>query len=100
MSFDSRLCSLVALVLLVGCGSTAGPAPLPVKKTSGGGSTAAADSLEKQIDDALDFTYARRLDTSVNAAWQIIHGCIPFKQEFLIRNNGEDVRAIEFLFGG
>ena len=59
-----------------------------------------ADQLLKQIDDALDFTYTRRLNTKVNAAWQIIHGCIPYKQEFLIRHEGQDLPAIEFLFGG
>jgi hypothetical protein len=104
MYFDSRYWSLVALlvVTIVGCGATAGPAPLPVKKTNNAASTTASssDDLKQQLDDALDFTYGRRLNTKDNAAWQMIHGCIPYKQEFLISHNGQDVRCIEFLFGG
>src|SRR5439155_18750057 len=54
----------------------------------------------RQLDDAVDFTFGRRLDAQTNAAWQMIHGCIPYKQKFLISHNGQDVRCIEFLFGG
>jgi hypothetical protein len=96
--------SLIALLLVasLGCGTTADPGELPVKNASNAGPPAipADAEIQRQVDDALNFTFTRRLDTKVNAAWQIMHGCIPYKQDFLIRHDGKDVRAIEFLFGG
>jgi hypothetical protein len=104
-STPTRLVSLGFLAIVTiagycGCnrGPSAGPAVTPVAASSK--PPAVDDELLRQIDDALKFTHARRLDTSVNAAWQIIHGCIPFRQDFLIRHEGRDVRAIDFLFGG
>ena len=103
MYFDAHRCSLVTVLVIafVGCGTTTGPTTTPPVNTTGNAtSPPSPDEIKRQLDDALDFTYTRRLDTKVNAAWQIIHGCIAYKQEFLIRHNGQDVRAIEFLFGG
>ena len=94
---------IIASITLLGCGSTTTPNTLPVNVTANGAQLPglpAADEIKRQVDDALEFTYGRRLDTKVNAAWQIIHGCIPYKQEFLIRHNGEDVKALDFLFRG
>jgi len=112
MYFDSRLRCLVAgvlpvltICLLAGClGSVpSGPAAPTSKSTTGTkspGGLLSDDELKRQVDEALDFTFSRRLNTKVNAAWQIVHGCVPFKEEFVIRHGDQDVRAIEFLFGG
>lgn len=103
MYFDSIRWSLAALVIAAaaGCGLTA-DSTIPVKNAANAGPPAipSDDEIKRQVDDALKFTFTRRLDTKVNAAWQIIHGCIAYKQDFLIRHDGQDVKAIEFLFGG
>ena len=103
MYFDSFRWSLVALLMLAcGCGTAPPAADLPVNKAANAVPPAipSDEEIKRQVDDALNFTFTRRLDTKVNAAWQIIHGCIPYKLEFLIRHNDQDVRAIEYLFGG
>lgn len=102
MYFDSCRWCLVTLflALIFGCGPAAGPTKLPVNNTAAQPAIPAEDEIKRQLDDALNFNFTRRLDTKVNAAWQIIHGCIAYKQDFLIRHNGQDVRAIDFLFGG
>src|SRR6478735_8313658 len=91
MSSFVRSLGLIVVVAVLGCGPTA-PTTTPVQNATSDGPPS-QDEIKRQVDDALDFTYTRRLDTKVNAAWQIIHGCIPYKQEFLIRHNGEDVKA-------
>jgi hypothetical protein len=104
MYFDGRRLSLVALAflaLVAGCSDAILPKPeaLPLT-TTGGEPREGSDDLKRQIDEALADTYHRRLDTKVNAAWQIIHGCIAYKQDLLIHHEGRDLRAIEYLFGG
>lgn len=107
MYFDSLRRLLVALsalglLLIAGCsGPTSAGHGAATKENSDKNAAIPADEeLLRQIDDALEFTFNRRLDTKVNAAWQIIHGCVPYREEFLIRHEGQDVRAIEFLFNG
>jgi hypothetical protein len=57
--------------------------------------------LLKQIDDALDYTYEnRRLDLKEQAAWQMIHGALAFKRDFLVSDNGKDVSALTHVLNG
>lgn len=59
------------------------------------------DELCKMLDDALDFTYEkRRLDVKDQAAWQIIHGALAFKRDFLVRADGKDVSAVDYVLAG
>lgn len=58
-------------------------------------------ALLKQIDDALDYTYEhRRLDLKDQAAWQMIHGVLAFKRAFQVRNEGQDVSALDHVLQG
>ena len=76
--------------------------PLPSEETPAIGKqeakSAAPDELKNQLDDALDFTFARRLNTRDHAAWQILHGCVPYREAFLIRDGEKDVPALDYLF--
>lgn len=100
----------VAMVWAVaGCGSTetsVTPAN-PVSSSGAGDTKTNADALPsddeilKQIDDALDYTYEhRRLSVDQQAAWQIIHGALAFKREFLISADGQDVSAVDYVLAG
>ncbi|MEX2175404.1 MAG: ADP-ribosylation factor-directed GTPase activating protein isoform b [Pirellulaceae bacterium] len=65
----------------------------------------ASDEILAQIDDALDFTYQhRRLSVgpskSDQAAWQIIHGALAFKREFLVHDGTQDVSAVDYVLAG
>src|SRR5688500_280606 len=85
---------------LLGCDRAATP-------PAGAGSSHAAtsssdlasdDELLKMLDDALDFTYEkRRLDVKDQAAWQIVHGALAFKRDFLVRADGKDVSAVDYV---
>jgi len=106
-----RASFLVALLglwqaALLGCNSSSGG--LAAKPVSSGGGTVTAASegdLLKQIDDALEHTYEhRRLSvgatTQDQAAWQIIHGALAFKREFLVSADGQDVSAVDYVLAG
>jgi hypothetical protein len=59
------------------------------------------DELKKSLDDALDFTFEkRRLNVEDQAAWQIIHGALAFKRDFLVRAGGKDVSAVDYVLQG
>jgi len=99
---------------LVGCGSktdatsSADTATTPVANRGSGGDNAALPSDEnilQQIDDALEYTYDhRRLSvgstSNDQAAWQIVHGALAFKREFLVSDGGNDVSAVEYILRG
>src|SRR5437899_2642358 len=63
------------------------------------------DEILRQIDEALEYTFARRrlsVGSSADdqAAWQIIHGALAFKREFLVSDGGHDVSAVEYILSG
>jgi hypothetical protein len=58
------------------------------------------DELLRQIDEALDITYARRMSIEKNHAWQIVHGAVAFKRDLLVEHNGKLVPAVDYALGG
>lgn len=96
--------------LLVGCGTSAGPTTPATPVVSGGNNTTSAadakalpsdEEILKQIDDALEWTYAnRRLSVNEQAAWQIIHGALAYKREFLVSDGTKDVSAVNYVLAG
>jgi hypothetical protein len=99
--------SLAMLWALAGCGSSPTSVTPANPVSSDGDPTAAAsdlpsdDEILKQIDDALQYTYEhRRLSVDQQAAWQIIHGALAFKREFLVSAEGEDVSAVDYVLAG
>lgn len=111
--------ALLAALLLAGCGTSQTAAPTggtPATPVSTGNSATgnSADApaelpsdadLLKQIDDALEYTFDhRRLSVgqgaSDQAAWQIIHGALAFKREFLVSDGTQDVSAVDYILAG
>jgi hypothetical protein len=95
------------MALLTGCGSSTGPATPATPVANSGTASADAkalpndDEILRQIDEALEFTYEhRRLSVNEQAAWQIIHGALPFKREFLVSDGTKDVSAVNYVLGG
>ncbi len=58
------------------------------------------DELRRELDEVLDFTYTRRLNTREHAAWQILHGALAYKREFMVENDGQLVSAVNFMLDG
>jgi hypothetical protein len=92
------------VLLLAGCESPAVTSTDPVSARGSGGEFAEVptdDEILRQIDEALDFTYERRrLSVKQQAAWQIIHGALAFKRDFLISDGQQDVSAVDYVLAG
>jgi hypothetical protein len=89
--------------MLVGCGTSGGPVTpaTPVANSGAAGAIPSDDELLKQIDDVLEWTYEhRRLSVNEQAAWQIIHGALPYKREFLVSDGTKDVSAVNYVLAG
>lgn len=104
-----------ALAMFAGCSTSTTPSPgaaataTPV--SSAGAATTDPDGLPnekeilRQIDDALEYTYDhRRLSAGPGAddqaAWQIVHGALAFKREFLVSDGSQDVSAVDYILAG
>jgi hypothetical protein len=99
----------VFLVAAAGCGKSSQgdvPAATPVAATSAGeAAIVRLDDLRKEIDEALEYTFHhRRLSVGPGpndqAAWQIIHGALAFKREFLVHDGKQDVPAVDYVLQG
>jgi len=104
-------CSIAAG--LVGCSGTSpgssanrnSATPVSASTASTAADIPAENEIQKQIDDALEYTYNhRRLSVGTNAndqaAWQIVHGALAFKREFLLSDGGRDVSAVDYILSG
>ena len=103
------------LTVTLGCNSSANPsatATTPTTPVSNNPATNTdsaalpADSeILRQIDEALEYTYDhRRLSVGQTAndqaAWQIVHGALAFKREFLVSDGSRDVSAVDYILAG
>jgi hypothetical protein len=84
----------VAFLLLPGCGpqptQDTGTSPLPDQAT-----------LCRRIELALTgVREARRLDATVQGAWQVVHGILAFGSELPLAHDGEVSPAVDYLLGG
>ena len=103
---------LAAAALVAGCNSSDSGAAADTNVTPVSSGAAAADAdlpsdeeILKQIDEALDYTYHhRRLSVGQGAndqaAWQVIHGALAFKREFLVSDGEKDVSAVDYILAG
>jgi hypothetical protein len=103
--------ALLVVTVLIGCGAPTGSTPnaatpaSPISRSARSAADPAAipsdDELLRQIDEALDYTYDhRRLSVNEQAAWQIIHGALAFKREFLVSDGTQDVSAVDYVLAG
>src|SRR4051812_7767245 len=92
---------LLAAAVVAGCSSAhesaagATTSATPVANSSAARAAAAKlpgdDEILRQIDEALEYTFERRRlsvgsTTNDQAAWQIIHGALAYKREFLVND--------------
>jgi hypothetical protein len=109
----SLVASCGLFVALTGCGGGGGSQPTaettPVvnksKPSTEPSAVVADDDILKQIDDALEYTYDRRRlsvgsTSNDQAAWQIVHGALAFKREFLVTDGSRDIPVVDYILGG
>ncbi len=91
------LLGLVA-VAIGGCGQpAAGPTP---GVTTAQSTTISDADLQRKLDTVLDFTFERKLDANVNAAWQVVHGIMAFGPAYEVRVDGQVRPALDWLLKG
>jgi len=87
--------ALGLMVVAVGLGSLpfvgcSGPAPQAEVKLD--------PNFSQTLDQCLDLGANRRLSAKQHAAWQVVHGILPYGRAFLIESEGKDVSALDYLF--
>lgn len=58
------------------------------------------DEVRASIDEVLDFTERRHMNTRDHAAWQIIHGIVGFQGGLMIEHEGQLQSALEYILNG
>lgn len=91
------LAALLGLGTITGCGKdSAISAPIQFEDPQ-----ISDEELRDMIDEVLEFTFTERtLSLSKNAAWQILHGALPYGQKFQVLNGDTPVGAIDWVLDG
>jgi len=63
-------------------------------------SASVTDPLAAQVDEAIRVTSRRFLDTEVHTPWQIVHGLLAYRHDYLIKDHGRKVSALEWVASG
>lgn len=90
---------LLALATLVGCEPIEPGGDLPGTPIT---AVPSEQQLGERLDDVLEFTYeARHLTLQDHAAWQILHGALAYKRNFLVdQPDGTRVSAVNYILSG
>ncbi|MGB6043486.1 MAG: ADP-ribosylation factor-directed GTPase activating protein isoform b [Pirellulales bacterium] len=95
-----RLMLAFAIFLPTGCRERPlpdSPIPLPAAATE----LPSDQQLKQMIDRALNHTFTQRhLDVGRHAAWQILHGALPFGMRFQVYAGDEQTGAIQWVLDG
>lgn len=87
---------MAACASVVGCGQREAPAGLPPPATPRA-ELPLCTRIGAVVRHARD---ARRLDTAVHGAWQVVHGILAFGPEFPIAHEGRTSPALSYLASG
>lgn len=88
---------MIVTLLLVANGCQ--PVATPKTSVEGLAGTIASDELKKSIQEVLRDNYTGRLlSAKDNAAWQIMHGVIAYRDQLPLAVDGKQVRALEHAF--
>jgi hypothetical protein len=58
------------------------------------------EPLLQLVDDAVDRTTRRYLEATQHTPWQIMHGLLALRKEYVIKHNGQPVNALEWISNG
>lgn len=92
---------------LLSAGAMAAAAPVPLMSADpaaatpvAGATDAQVDELEALVNEAISITSRRYLTADVHTPWQIMHGILALRSDFVIKIDGEKRPAIEWLTSG
>lgn len=92
---------LISLGVIAGCDDGDASAPVATTTVKHEFPEISDDELRDMIDEELRFTFTgRRLTLRHHAAWQILHGALPFGQRFMVYNGDKPVPALDWVLGG
>jgi len=74
--------------------------PLAAPSAAPTPSPSPADPLAAQVDEAIRVTSRRFLDTDVHTPWQIIHGLLAYRRDYMLKQHGLKVNALEWIASG
>lgn len=63
-------------------------------------SIAPVDPLDEIVDKAITTTSHRFLDSDVHTPWQILHGLLALRENYVIKQGGKPINAIEWISNG
>jgi hypothetical protein len=101
-----RACLLLPLLCLLGCqearlqNSQEKKVEAPVASMATAETNSPPLPIRTQVETTLRSIFARRLNTRDHGAWQVVHGCIPFREDFQIEHEGREISALDFLLSG
>lgn len=58
------------------------------------------DPLTELVDKAIATTSHRFLDTNVHTPWQILHGLLALRENYVLKQNGRRINAIDWISNG
>lgn len=58
------------------------------------------DPLAKQVEQAIVITGRRFLDTDIHTPWQIVHGLLAYRHDYLVKQNGKKIKALDWIASG
>lgn len=100
-----RLCVSVALagglsLAFAGPGTAMAQGPAPTRVAASSNAVESVDPLLEQVDNAIEVTSRRFLSADVHTPWQIMHGVLALRQEFLLKKGDEKINALEWIATG
>jgi hypothetical protein len=55
------------------------------------------DPLDLRVDEAIDVTARRVLSTDVHTPWQIVHGMLAFRKDYVLRQGNQKINAFDWV---
>lgn len=59
-----------------------------------------SDPLAAEVQQAIDVSSRRFLETEVHTPWQIVHGLLAYRRGYVVKQNGAKVNALEWVASG
>jgi len=60
----------------------------------------AVDPLMEKVEEAIAITGRRYLDVKVHTPWQMMHGLLALRGDYLLKADGNKVNAVDWMSGG
>jgi hypothetical protein len=81
-------------------GSQPATSPQTTAAAPGSPNPSISDPLAAQVDEAIRANAHRFLETDVQTPWQIIHGLLAYRRDYVVKTHGNKVNALEWIASG